>query len=71
MKVYRETADASMYYRETSAYDYRRIDSSAYPISFPLNVKEFVSPPQVEGIEPQAGRDRNDLDAPSTQQEDR
>ena len=67
MKVYRETADASMYYRETSAYDYHTFNSSAYPISFPVRPKKIVPLPQDEGIEPESGRDRDDLGAPSIQ----
>ena len=70
MKVYRETADASMYYRETSAADYIRFNSSAFPISFPRVVQLPVPLPQVEGIEPEAGTVRHDLSDPSTQLKD-
>ena len=65
MKVYRETADASMYYRETAAADYVRVNSSAFPISFPRVIQLPVPSPQVEGIEPAAGMVRHDLGDPS------
>ena len=67
MKVYRETADASMYYRETAAADYVRVNSSAFPISFPGTVEGPVPLPQVEGSEPEAGTVRHDLNDLSIQ----
>lgn len=64
MKVYRQTADASMYYRESAAANSAGINSSAFPTSFPRVVESpVVFPPVVfpnaEVIEPEVDGNRN------------
>ena len=53
MKTYSQTADASMYYRESSAANAARINSSAFPTSFPRVVESPAVFPNAEATEPE------------------